>query len=185
MAELEQFAANAHVTPKPVLPRQPHHQLPALARRASPGLAGRTSSRALVGSWRPSAARIMRSVVRQRGRRAVRRRTSSSWRRTRSSRSRSAAGRPRMMSRSITRRTQGREQGQQHGAASLGPARGAGQAAGRPPTEESVPGWEVSVLQRSGRAVGDHSPVVRVPRPALLTIKFAMPCGSTEYETRR
>ena len=55
-------------------------------------------------SLRPSAARIMRSAVRQRGRGAVRRRTSSSWRRMRSSRSRSGVGRLRRMRRSIRRR---------------------------------------------------------------------------------
>ena len=53
---------------------------------------------------------------------------------------------------------EGKEQGQQHGAASVGPARGAGQAAGRSPAEQSAPGWEVRPLPRSGRAVGDHTP---------------------------
>ena len=38
------------------------------------------------------------------------------------------------------------EQGQQHGAASVGPDKGASQAAGRSPAEESAPGWEVRVL---------------------------------------
>src|SRR5262252_5978357 len=36
MAELEQFAANAHVAPKWVLPRQPQHQLLALGRQRRP-----------------------------------------------------------------------------------------------------------------------------------------------------
>jgi len=66
---------------------------------------------------------------------------------------------------------EGIEQGEHHGAASVGPARGAGQAAGRSPAEESAPGWEVRVLPRSGRAVGDQGPVLRLPRPAGRTIK--------------
>jgi hypothetical protein len=66
-------------------------------------VAGCTMSRAPADSLRPRAARIRRSATRQRGRGAVRQRTSSSWRRTRSSRSRPAVGRPRRMKRSISR----------------------------------------------------------------------------------
>jgi len=40
----------------------------------------------------------------------------------------------------VNQKAEGIQQGQQHGAASVGPARGAGQAAGRSPAEESAPG---------------------------------------------
>ena len=108
MAELEQLASDALVTPKRVLPGQPQDQLPALGqqlrstrtgdggrrrpsddgpgRGASPGWwPGCTRSRAPADSLWPRAARIRRSPVRQRGRAVVPQRRRSSCRRMRSS----------------------------------------------------------------------------------------------------
>jgi hypothetical protein len=126
MAEFEQLASDALVTPKrfslaswstssrhsagssgrPGPRRRPNAaQRRWTSARCQPRMvAGCTRSRAPADRLRPRAARIRRSATSQRGRGAVRRRTSSSWRRTRGSRSRSAVGRPRRMRRSISRR---------------------------------------------------------------------------------
>src|SRR5262249_35680529 len=115
--------ANAHVTPKRVLPRQPQHQLPALGWQGwppgTPAAAGSgpapPDQRALPAQDRGRLHQeqgARRKLVAERGQdHAIgspptwawsgRRRTSSSWRRTSNSRSRSAAGRLLMISRSI------------------------------------------------------------------------------------
>jgi len=126
MAELEQLASDALVTPEGVLPGQRQHQLPPLGRQIrSAGTAAAAKRCPAVTDQRPVPAKDGRRLHQEQGPsrqlaaegsqdQAVRRpparassggrRTSNSWRRARSSRSRSAVGRPRRMRRSISRR---------------------------------------------------------------------------------